>query len=55
MPLKQNQLYFNVKKIIVECKYFDFQITVKVLKIKSLLILKCGIDLKALFEISAGT
>lgn len=54
MPLKQNQLSFKLNKIIVGCKYFDVQVTVKVLKVKSLL-LKCDIDLKALFEISAGT
>lgn len=50
----ESTFFFILNKIVVRCKYFDFQITAKVVKIKSLL-LKYGIDLKALFEISAGT
>lgn len=53
-PWSRINFFFILNKIIVGCKYFDFQITAKVVKIKSLL-LKYDIDLKALFEISAAT
>lgn len=49
MSFKENQVSFNNNKIIVGCKYFDLQITVKVLKIKSFL-LKCVIDLNPFYK-----
>lgn len=49
MSFKENQVSFNNNKIIVGCKCFDLQITVKVLKIKSFL-LKCVIDLNPFYK-----